>query len=79
MNNNQAAHLRPGMPVRRKVPYADRASPASGPTTGYESFTVERVEHPTHRNDEVTVHAGGQAFMPEEIERVLYPDIERTP
>ncbi len=74
MNNRQAAHLRPGTTIRRKVPYADRAT-----ATGYETFTVERVEHPTHRHDDVTVHAGGQSFKPWEIERVLYPDNEQTP
>jgi len=73
MNNNQAVRLRLGTTIRRKVPYADRAA-----ATGYETFTVERVERPTHRKDGVTVHAGGQAFMPEGIERVRYPD-EQTP
>ncbi len=79
MNNKQVAKLRPGMTVRRKVLFADHASPASGPTTGYESFTVERVEHPAHRKDGVTVYAGEQAFTPWEIERVRYPDNEQTP
>ncbi len=79
MTNKQAAYLRSGMTIRRKVPYADRASPASGPTTGYETFIVERVEHPAHRKDGVTVYAGGQAFKPWEIERVRYPDNEQTP
>ncbi len=79
MTNMQAAALRPGMTIRRKVPYADRASPASGPTTGRETFTVERVEHPTRRKDGVTVYAGEQAFTPWEIERVRYPDNEQTP
>jgi len=68
MNSKEAAHLRPGMTIRRKVPYADR-----GIATGHETFTVERVERPTHRNDGVTVHADGQAFRPEEIERVRAP------
>ncbi len=74
MNNKQAAKLRPGMTIRRKVPYADRAA-----ATDRETFTVERVERPTHRNDGVTVHAGRQAFRPEEIERVRDPDNEHTP
>ncbi len=74
MNNKQASHLRPGMTIRRKVPYADRAA-----ATGYESFTVERVERPAHRKDGVTVYAGEQAFTPWEIERVRYPDNEQTP
>ncbi len=73
MNNKQAAHLRPGMTIRRKVLYADRAAAA-----GDETFVVERVAPPMHRNDDVTVHAGGQAFTPEEIERVRYPDSEQT-
>ncbi len=79
MNNKQAAHLRPGMTIRRKAPDANRASPASGPTTGRETFIVERVAPPTNRKDTATVHAGGQAFKPEEIERVRYPDNEQTP
>ncbi|MDQ6906342.1 MAG: hypothetical protein M3176_05875 [Chloroflexota bacterium] len=76
MTNCQAAKLRPGMTIRRKVPYADRAGPTSGPTTGDETFTVERIERPT--DGDVKVYAGGQSFRPWEIERVRYPD-ERTP
>ncbi len=74
MNNKQAAHLRPGMTIRRKVPFAARA-----PATGREAIIVERVEHPPRQNDDVTVHAGGRAFKPWEIERVRYPDNEQTP
>ncbi len=74
MTNRQAAHLRPGTTIRRKVPYADRAT-----ATGYETFTVERIDHPTRRYDEVTVYAGGQVFMPEEIERLLHDDNAQTP
>ncbi len=74
MNNRQAATLRPGMTIRRKVPYADRAT-----ATGYETLTVERIEHPALRYGEVTVYAGGQVFMPEEIERMLHDDNEQTP
>ncbi len=74
MTNRQASHLRPGMTVRHKVLYADRAT-----ATGYETFIVERVEHPAHRGGNVTVYAGGQVFMPEEIERVRYLANEQTP
>ncbi len=74
MTNRQAAHLRPGMTIRRKMPYADRAA-----ASGCETFTVERVEHPARRYGEVTVHAGGQAFVPEEIERVRYLANEKMP
>ncbi len=74
MNNHQAGQLRPGMAIRRKVPYADRPT-----VSGRETFTVERVEHPARRYCEVAIHAGGQVFMPEEIERVRYPDNEQTP
>ncbi len=74
MTNRQAAQLRPGMAIRRKEPFESR-----GIVTRRETFIVERVEHPTHRYGEVTVHAGGQAFKAWEIERVLYPDNERTP
>jgi len=73
MTNQQAAKLRPGTTIRRKVLYADRAA-----ATGRETLIVERVEPPTHYYDTMTVHAGGQAFRPWEIERVRYPD-ERTP
>ncbi len=79
MTNRQAAKLRPGVAIRPKAPDAARAGPASGPTTGRETFTVERVATPTNRKDTATVHAGGQAFKPEEIERVRYPDNEQTP
>ncbi len=74
MTNRQAATLRPGMTIRRKVLYADRAT-----ATWHATFTVGRVEHPTHRNDDVTVHAGGRVFTPWEIERVRHPDNEQTP
>ncbi len=76
MNNKQASHLRPGMTIRHKVLHADRAIATA---TGYETFTVERVVRPTRQNDDVIVHAGGQAFKPWEIERVRYPDNEQTP
>ncbi len=65
MNNMQAARLRPGTTIRRKVPFADRAAAA-----GDETFTVERVEPAARRNEDVMVHAGGQSFRPWEIERV---------
>ncbi len=71
MNNKQAAKLRPGMTIRRKVLYADRAAAA-----GDKTFTVERIERPAHMKGEVTVHAGGQVFMPWEIERVRYPEVQ---
>lgn len=74
MNNRQAGQLRPGMAIRRKVPYADRPT-----ASGRETFTVERVEHPAHRYCKVTIYAGGQVFRPEEIERVRYPDNEKMP
>ncbi len=74
MTNRQAAKLRPGMTIRRKVPYGDRPT-----VTDRETFTVERVEHPSHRSGEVAVYADGQVFRPEEIERVRYPDNEQTP
>jgi len=44
MTNRQAARLRPGVTIRRTVPYADRAA-----ATGDETFTVERVERPARR------------------------------
>jgi len=65
MNNKQAVRLRPGVTIRRKVPYADRAN-----ATGDETFTVERIVRPARWNDGVTVYAGGQMFKPWEIERV---------
>ncbi len=74
MTNRQAAQIRPGMTIRRTVPYANRPT-----VTDRETFTVERVEHPSHRSGEVAIYAGGQVFMPEEIERVRHPDNEQTP
>jgi hypothetical protein len=65
MNNQQAAHLRPGMMIRRKAPFETRSA-----ATRREVLIVERIEPPTHRNDAVTIHAGGQPFKPWEIERV---------
>ncbi len=70
----QAAKLRSGTLIRLKEPFESR-----GIVTRRETFIVERIESRTHRGDEVTVYAGGQAFKPWEIERVRYPDNEQTP
>jgi hypothetical protein len=64
MNNQQAAKLRPGMMIRRKAPFETRSA-----ATRREVLIVERIEPPTHRNDAVTIHAGGIAFKAWEIER----------
>jgi hypothetical protein len=69
MNNHQAAHLRPGMMVRRKAPFENRSI-----ATQREILIVERVEPKANVCAEVTVYAGGQAFKPWEIERVWYLD-----
>ncbi len=74
MTNRQAAHLRPGMAIRRKVPFAERAN-----ATGHDTFVVERIEPPTQYLDTMTVHADGQAFRPWEIERVLHRAKGQTP
>ncbi len=64
MTNRQACKLRPGMTIRRTVPYADRATEG-----GHETFIVERIETAT-RYDDVAVYVDGRAFKAWEIERV---------
>ncbi len=73
MNNHQAASLRPGTMIRRKKPFESRST-----ATRREILIVERIEPKADLRGEVTIHAGGQAFKPWEIERVWHRDNQET-
>jgi hypothetical protein len=67
MNYRQATWLRPGLLIRRKEPFVTRNA-----ATECAVLIVDRIEYPTRRQGEVTVHAGGQIFKACEIERVIH-------